>query len=392
MKQMGDILGIDFLTNPRIAEAPSGGGGGSSFNLEGGLESIELPTFGLESSEAPAPKLMPTFSDVGQMKTSDGLENLNAEPFLGPSSSMRRVSEENVLKEKYEILRKFDRLTRLGVPMRKRFTLDSPLDEMKMELEFIRREKAADQTIKQFCDWFITGMSAMEWSSKNVPLMKAFGLQLDGLSESAQMNVGDLEEDFEELYDLYGDKLKMHPMVRIPIRTCMMVYMVHLTNQMVNKAPVPNIDQVLKTNPDIARQLATAAMQQQTQNMRSAQQPSMAMPPPTMNSNPMSGLANFMSGMIPPAPQQTSVRPPTAIKSAVKLQRPNPQPTLARINIPTVQAPLSQQMKDMRGPTVDIESLLKSVNTGVETKKVSIAPPTPRKGGSTGKNSVSIKL
>jgi hypothetical protein len=40
---------------------------------------------------------------------------------------------------------------------------------MKLELEFIRKEKAMDQTIKQFCDWYITGMSAMEWSSKNVP-------------------------------------------------------------------------------------------------------------------------------------------------------------------------------------------------------------------------------
>ena len=390
MKQMGDILGIDFLTNPKIAEAPSGGGGGSSLNLEGGLESIELPTFNLDATEAPAPKLMPSFSEVGPMKTSDGLENLNAEPFLGPSSSMRRISEENVLKEKYEILRKFDRLARLGVPMRKRFTLDSPLEEMKMELEFIRREKAADQTIKQFCDWFITGMSALEWSSKNVALMKAFGLQLDGLSESAQMNVGDMEEDFEELYDLYGDKLKMHPLVRIPIRTCMMVYMVHLTNQMTAKAPVPNIDQVLKTNPDIARQLATAAMQQQTQNMRAASQPSVSMPPPS--SNPLSGLASFMSGMVPPPPQQTSVRPPPAIKTAVKLPKPNPQPAMARVTMPTippVQAP--SPVKDMKAPP-DIDALLKSINTGTETKKVSIAPSTPKRGGSTGKNSVTIKL
>lgn len=388
MKQMGDVLGLDFLTNPKIAEAPIGGGT-SSLNLEGGLESIELPTFNLDATEAPAPKLVPSFAEVGPMKTSDGLENLNAEPFLGPSSSMRRISEENVLKEKYEILRKFDRLQRLGVPMRKRFTLDSPLEEMKMELEFIRREKAADQTIKQFCDWFITGMSALEWSSKNVALMKAFGLQLDGLSESAQMNVGDMEEDFEELYDLYGDKLKMHPLVRIPIRTCMMVYMVHLTNQMVNKAPVPNIDQVLKTNPDIARQLATAAMQQQTQNIRSASQaPPVMAPPPS--ANPLSGLASFMSGMVPPPPQQTSVRPPPAIKTAIKMPKPNPQPSMARVNIPM--APPPQPVKEMKGPVADIDALLKSVNANVETKKVSIAPPTPKRGGSTGKNSVTIKL
>ena len=383
---MADVLGIDFLTNPRIAEA-----GSVDLKIDG-LEAVELPSFNLESESAPAPKLVPSFDSVGPMKTSEGLENLNAEQFLGPAPSTRRISEENVLKEKYEILRKFERLQRLGVPMRKRFTLDSPLDEMKMELEFIKREKDADATIKQFCDWFITGMSAMEWGSKNVPVMKAFGLQLDGLSESAQMNVADMEDDFEELYDLYGDKLKMHPLVRIPIRTCMMVYMVHLTNQMARKAPIPNIDEVMRNNPDIARQLATAAMQQQTQNMRAAPQPQSVMPPPS-NPNPLSGLANFMSGMVPPPPQQTSMRPPPAsIKSPVKLPKPQP-PAVARVNIPQVSTPpAAQPARQMNGPQVNIDDLLKSVNAGVETKKVSMPPSAMKKGGSTGKNSVTIKL
>ena len=267
---MGDILGVDFLTNPKFTE------GSADLKLPD-LASIELPSFGESEAPSEAPKLVPSFADVGPMETNDGFRNMNAEPLFGASvRSQPRMSEENLMKEKYEIMRKFDRLSKLGVPMRKRFTMDSPLEEMKMELEFIRREKAMDQTIKQFCDWYITGMSAMEWGSKNVPLMQAFGLNLSGLSESAQMNVGDMEEDFEELYDLYGDKLKMHPLVRIPIRTCMMVYMVHLTNQMAAKTPIPNMDQILKSNPDIARQLSMAAMQQQTQATRAAA----AAPPP----------------------------------------------------------------------------------------------------------------
>ena len=382
---MSSVLGVDFLTNPKIAEA-------TSVNLDiGGLEAVELPTFNLGAEEAPAPKLMPDLNSVGQTKTSEGLENLNAEPFLGPSHSTRRISEENMMKEKYELLRKFDRLAKLGVPMRKRFTLDSPIDEMKMELEFIKREKDADATIKQFCDWFITGMSAMEWSSKNVPLVKAFGLQLDGLSESAQMNVADMEEDFEELYDLYGDKLKMHPLVRIPIRTCMMVYMVHLTNQMARKAPIPNIDEVMRNNPDIARQLATAAMQQQTQNMRAAPAPQYVAPPPP-SANPMAGLASFMSGMIPPAPpQQTNNMkpPPSSIKSPVKLPKPSIQRTTPTIpNIGPPPAPV----KEMKAPAVNIDELLKSVNANVETKKVTMPPSAMKKGGSTGKSIMSIKL
>jgi hypothetical protein len=375
---MGDVFGVDFLTNPKMME--------TDIKLPS-LDSIELPSISLGDEPIPEPKLMPSIAEVGPMETSDGYKNLNAEPFFGPSSSSKRMSEEFVMKEKYEILRKFDRLAKLGVPLRKRFTIDSPLDEMKMELEFIKREKAMDQTIKQFCDWYITGMSAFEWGSKNVPLLQAFGLKLDGLSESAQMNVADMEEDFEELYELYGDKLKMHPLVRIPIRTCMMVYMVHLTNQMAAKAPIPNMDQILRSNPDIARQLATAAMQQQTQGMRSAPQPQ-APPPPPLSSNPLSGLSNFMNSMIPPPPpQQTSSRVPTSIKPAIKYPKPNPQPAVAAV-IP----PPSPPAKEMKGP-VNIDDLLKSVNANIETKKVTMNPPAPKKaGGSTGKNSVSIKL
>ena len=367
-----DILGVDFLTNPKITE--------SSADLKlPDLGTIELPSFGnLQESEAP--KLVPSFQEAGPLQTDDGYKNMNASSFM---SSGPRMSEEHIMKEKYEILRKFDRLSKLGVPIRKRFTLDSPLEEMKMELEFIRREKAMDQTIKQFCDWYITGMSAMEWSSKNVPFMQAFGLKLDGLSESAQMNVADMEEDFEELYDQYGDKLKMHPLVRIPIRTCMMVYMVHLTNQMAMKAPIPNMDQILKSNPDIARQLSMAAMQQQTQGMKTT---ATAPAPPPTNFNPLSSLSNFMSGMIPPPPQQTNVRPPAPKLGGFKQPpKPNPQPPAAAIPPP---------VKDMRAP-INIDDLLKSVTSGVETKSVKMTPPSSamkKPGGSTGKNSVTIKL
>ena len=363
---MADLLGVELLTNPNMTGLPE--------VQMGKIDTIELPSF----DEPPPPRLVPSFSEVGQMRTSEGLENLNAETFIqATSSAPRRMNEEHSLKEKYEMLRKFERLQKLGVPMRKRFTLDSPMDEMKMELDFMKREKAADQTIKQFCDWYITAMSAMEWGSTNIAMMKAFGLNLSGLSESAQMNVGDLEEDFEELYDLYGDKLKMHPLVRIPIRTCMMVYMVHLTNQMARKAPIPNIDEVLRTNPEIARQLATAAMQQQTQSMKATPMPT-SVGPTQPSSNPLAGLASFMSGMVPPPPQETNVRkPPPAIKTAIRM------PKAPMFAPQTSGAPPPIQQREMTIPT-NIDDLLKSVN-------VNSAKPQ-KKGGSTGKNSVTIKL
>jgi hypothetical protein len=89
----------------------------------------------------------------------------------------------------------------------------------------------------------------------------------------------------------------------------------------------------------------------------------------------MAGLSNFMSSMIPPPPQ----RAPQTIKSPVKLPaRPNPQP-------PVAAAP----KREMAPPSIpaDISELLKSVTD----KKVTLSGGS-KKGGSTGKNSVSIKL
>jgi hypothetical protein len=344
-----EVVGLDFLTNPAITEKS---------------DVVNLDTFDLGSTPEP-PKFTPQVDFSGPAETWNGVENLNAQEFIPRPT--HRMSDEHSQRKKYEILRKFDRLAKMGVPLRKRFTMDSTLEEMEMELEFIRKEKDMDRTVQQFSEWFVTGMGGLEWSSKNVALVKAFGLKLDGLSEAAQMKVGDMEEDFEELYDLYGDKLRMHPLVRIPIRTCMMVYMVHLTNEMVHKSPIPNIDTILKTNPDIARQLATAAMQSQGQAQRQAPQQYSG------SSDPLSGLQNFMSSMIPPQVQR-----PQTIKSPVKISRPNPQPPQAAV------------AKEMKPPSIpaDISDLLKSV--GVEDKKVTLTPA--KKGGSTGKNSVSIKL
>ena len=409
---MSEVPGADLLMNSSIM---AGGGGGGDTSMPA-LESVtldfstdDLPTFGGSSSSSSAPpekpRLVPSADDVGATRSWDGVENLNAEAYLKPVNSGPKLSDDAIAKRKYELLRKFERLNKMGVPIRKRFTMDSPLDEMELELEFVRKEKAMDSTIKQFSEWFITGMSALEWGSKNVNMMKMFGLQLDGLSQSAQMNVGDLEEDFEELYELYGDKMRMHPLVRIPMRTCFMVYMVHLTNQMAMKAPVPNIEEILRTNPDIARQMAAQAMQTQTQQFRAtaAQQqqqqftvPTFAAPAPPPQtsapaSNPLSGLMSFLGGTTQPPPppqqqQQSSIRS-IPMKAPVREMKPpssmgigdilkNIQREEKKIVAPAAAA-LPPMPSSSKGPT--LKSALRRSAGSTDSKK-------------SGKNSVVIKL
>jgi hypothetical protein len=376
-------MDVDLLVNPQSAGIAH-------------LETVDLPTITFDDvvpGPAPGPKLVPSSEDTGPISMG-GMNNFNAEPYA-PSVTPRKVSDEAMMKEKYEVLRKFERLSKMGVPMRKRFTMDSPLEEMKMELEFIKREKSMDATIKQFSEWFVTAMSGLEYGSKHVTLLKAFGLQLDGLSESAQMNVVDLEDDFEELYDQYGENLKMHPLVKIPMRACMMVYMVHLTNQMTRKAPIPNIDDIMRQNPDIARSLAAAAMQNQTQQMRTTAN----VPPPPQATNPLAGLMSFMQSGMPPGPPPAMIPKQPGADKQVKIGGGARVKTVAA---PPPPAPAPAPVQEMRAPP-NIDELLKNIKQSVVVPPGNGPPAAvpasalrganPKKNaGSTGKNSVVIKL
>ena len=380
----GDLFGAELLSNPKVVTA-------GELKVPD-IESLitELPI--TDETPVPKPKLVPSAEEVGPSKSWDGMENLNAESYLKPMSfgSEPKMSDDAIMREKYDMLRKFERLNKLGVPVRRRFNMDSPLDEMRMELEQIKKDREMDSSIKQFSQWFVTGMSAMEWSSKNINAVRMFGLNLDGLSESAQMNVGEFEEDFEELYELYGDKMKVHPLVRIPMRICFMVYMVHLTNQMAQKAPIPNIQEIMRQNPEIGRQLAGAAMQQQAQQMRSVTPPAPAAP-----SNPLSGLMSFMSGTV----QQPSAPPPAPIPVPTKTVTPKPPVVKAAPPAPAPAAP----RREMKGPSgAGIADILKTIREQAPPAAPQISTPPPataepkksamRKAGSTGKNSVVIKL
>jgi hypothetical protein len=226
-------------------------------------------------------------------------------------------------------------------------------------------------------------MSAAEWGSNNVAVMKAFGLQLDGLSEAAQMNVVDLEDDFEELYDLYGENMKMHPLVRIPMRVCMMVYMVHLTNQMAQKAPIPNIQDIMRQNPDIARSLAGAAMQNQAQQMRSTA----SVPPPAQAPNPLAGLMSFMQQSQPPAPPPNLVpkQPPQDKPVRIGVQKPRQASAPAPAPAP---APVAMR------PPPSIDELLKDIKTSVSMGPQTGSAVSAGNSGKKGRNSTgkSVKI
>jgi hypothetical protein len=87
------------------------------------------------------------------------------------------------------------------------------------------------------------------------------GVNLDGWSEQVNENLEDYDEIFEELYDKYKDRSKVAPEVRLIMSLGLSAAMCHVTNTMF-KSRMPGMDDILRKNPELAKQMAQAAAQQ----------------------------------------------------------------------------------------------------------------------------------
>jgi hypothetical protein len=217
-------------------------------------------------------------------------------------SSRRVMTEEEMLNAKREILYQFERMERKGMQLPKKFTLASSYDEMKLELDRLKRDREIDQSVKFQRKVILTVVTGVELlNNKFDPL----GARLDGWSENVNDTIDDYDEVFEELHEKYKGKAKMAPELKLMFMLGGSAFMFHMTNTMF-KTQMPGLDQVLKQNPDLMRQFAAATASTMQQN--SAQ------------SNPiMSGVsgmfANMFGGQTQAPPQQT---PQQAYRTSMK--------------------------------------------------------------------------
>jgi len=187
----------------------------------------------------------------------------NAQTATGPgitlSNPLKRLSPEEERKEKADLINKLSRLEGKGFTISKRFTMDNSLEEIKMEFERLMDARNLEGSIKfqrQMMMGLVTGMELM--NNKFNP----FDWQLDGWSESVHENVDDYDEVFEELYDKYKGKGNMPPEARLLFMMVGSGFMFHMSNSFFrSKIGNMSMDDILKNNPGLAKQMAAAAAQ-----------------------------------------------------------------------------------------------------------------------------------
>ena len=242
----------------------------------GTLEPIEPITLNLGSSGPPAP-IEIQFSKAqddkvggggggglfgGSSSGSGGLFS-NSQTASGPFSSLSpaqstRLSPEEEKKEKSDLINKLQRLEAKGLAVSRRYTMDNTLEEIKQEYSRLVDARNLETSIRFQRQMMVGVVTGMQYLNDR---FDPFDLKLDGWSESVHENIEDFDEIFEELYDKYKEKGKMPPEARLIMSLAGSGFMCHVSNTFL-RSRMPSMDDVLKQNPEIARQFAAAAAKQ----------------------------------------------------------------------------------------------------------------------------------
>jgi hypothetical protein len=274
-----DSLGLGMLANmgrqrgnseaPPPPPQPSFSSGLAEVEI-GGIDTMEPITLnlgggtGLASSSAP---IEIQFSKAEEEKSTPfggGLFS-NMQSSTGPGFGLAaaappRMDPEKEKKEKSEVLNKLQRLEQKGFPVSKRYTMDNTLDEMNQEYARLVDARSLEASLRFQRQALMSVVTGMEWANTR---FDPFDIKLDGWSEAVHENVEDFDEIFEELYDKYKERGKMPPEARLVMALAGSGFMCHVSNTFLkSRMASVSADDILKSNPDLAKQFAAAAANQ----------------------------------------------------------------------------------------------------------------------------------
>src|SRR6056300_245536 len=211
-----------------------------------------------------------------------------------PSKGYNSIDE-----EKSDLLNKLGRLEKKGFAVNKRLNAYSSVEELRAEVKRITYSIDVEQSIRFSRRMLIACVTGLEFLNKRY---NPFEIQLEGWSESVMENVDDYDGVFEELYVKYRSKISVAPEVKLIMMLGGSAMMFHLTNSMF-KSVMPNMNDVIKQNPDLVKNMMSAVQN----TTRKTDGPATEAPVGGTGEYQMQGpgidISSLMGGiMMPPAP------------------------------------------------------------------------------------------
>jgi hypothetical protein len=269
-----DSLGFGMLANPgrqrgnntfTVPEPTNMASSGLAEVEIGSLDTLEPITLNIGGGGISAAQPIEIqFSKAEEEKKGGGLFS-NMQTSTAPGFSLSaaptpRMDPEKERKEKNEVLNKLQRLEQKGFPVSKRYTMDNSLEEMNQEFNRLVDARNLEASLRFQRQALMSVVTGLEWANSR---FDPFDVKLDGWSEAVHENVEDFDEIFEELYDKYKERGKMPPEARLVMALAGSGFMCHVSNTFL-KSRMSNVsaDDILKNNPDLAKQFAAAAANQ----------------------------------------------------------------------------------------------------------------------------------
>ena len=268
-----DALGLNMLANQAKISFGPGSGSSSGPTVNVGSSAPALSGIEVTNLEPLEPITLNMDTTIGGLNEAPMEIKFNREPSppslfsntqtaTGPSVNLTPVQQnrnpEVEKKEKIEYLNKLQRLEQKGFPVARKFTMDNSLDEIKGEYDRLVDARNLEASLRFQRQALMGVVTGLEWMNNR---FDPFDLNLDGWSESVHENVEDFDEIFEELYDKYKDRGKMPPEARLMFALAGSGFMCHVSNTFMRQR-MPSADDLLRKNPELARQFAQAAASQ----------------------------------------------------------------------------------------------------------------------------------
>ncbi len=171
------------------------------------------------------------------------------------SKDVKKMSYEEIAREKQNLLFELERLQKAGFTPSKRYSMASTYDEMKFERDRLKRMRDVERSIKFSRKMLIGFAGGVEYLNKT---FNPADLKLNGWSENIMENINDYDEVFEELHDKYSDSVQMPPELKLVMMVTGSGFMFHMTNSFM-KSATPDLRDILKNNPDIMANINAAA-------------------------------------------------------------------------------------------------------------------------------------